>query len=184
MQSYSKCDSVASQYTPENSSFKSLKKKTTDREAMLHQLAEMENISKSIQSYCSFRVDNNRALGAPIPRILRLCEKYDFSHREGVLFQLMAVSQGSNDPHVLNSLIEEDYLRRVTAFQRLSQMAEVDIDIFCDPDRQHMKESIVLVDEENGVHYNLRIQRVAVQILYGRKVCKRLTWTNILDFSS
>ncbi len=46
----------------------------------------------------------------------------------------------------------------------------MDVDLFCDPDRLHTKESIVLVDEENNIHYNLRIQRVAVQILYGRKV--------------
>ena len=34
---------------------------------------------------------------------------------------------------------------QVTGFQRLSNMCEVDIDIFCDGDRQHMKEGIVLV---------------------------------------
>ncbi len=36
------------------------------------------------------------------------------------------ILQGSNNPHVLNTLIEEDCLRRMTAFQRLSAMAEVD----------------------------------------------------------
>jgi len=89
---------------------------------------------------------------------------------------------------------------QVTGFQRLSNMCEVDIDIFCDGDRQHMKEGIVLVvraqkipyfilyddavtrdftllfsffcnqDEDNGSQINLRIQRVAVQLLYGRQV--------------
>lgn len=42
---------------------------------------------------------------------------------------------------------------QVTGFQRLSNMCEVDIDIFCDGDRQHMKEGIVLVVREKNTTY-------------------------------
>eukprot|EP01035_Chromulina_nebulosa_P008971 gene8971-12121_t len=172
IQSYSKCDSVAilqSTADEKDSNIHSQKKTVVDRESMLQQLDEIEDVLKTISSYCAFRIEINKTAGISIPRIIRLCEKYRFSQGESDLFHLMTVSQGSNNPHVLNTLIEEDCLRRMTAFQRLSAMAEVDIDVFCDPDRQHTKESIVLVDEENNIHYNLRIQRVAVQILYGRK---------------
>ncbi len=58
----------------------------------------------------------------------------------------------------------------MTGFQRISGMSEVDIDLFCDGERPHMKEGMVLVDEENGTQFNLRIQRVAVQLVYGRRV--------------
>jgi hypothetical protein len=141
-----------------------------DRDTISANVAEIDNILSILSSYCEFRMDINKKMGVSIPRIVQLCEKYKFSIRESDLFHLMTVCQGSNDPHVLNTLIEEDYIRRVTAFQRLGQMSEVDIDLFCDTERQHMKESLVLVDEENGSQFNLRIQRVAVQILYGRKV--------------
>ena len=43
-------------------------------------------------------------------------------------------------------------LLQVTGFQRLSNMCEVDIDIFCDGDRMHMKEGIVLVVRYNEYH--------------------------------
>jgi hypothetical protein len=123
-----------------------------------------------IDEYSKLRTDSRKFPASTIPRIVRLCEKYKFSERESNLFHLMAVSQGSNNSHVLNTMIEEDYIKKVVGFQRLSEMSEVDIDLFCDSERQHMKESLVLVDEDNGTHLNLRIQRVAVQLLYGRKV--------------
>lgn len=74
-----------------------------------------------------------------------LSEKYKLSRNENDIFHLMNVTQGSNNAHVLNCLIEEDYLRRVTGFQRISNMSEIDIDVFCDGERQHMKEGLVLV---------------------------------------
>ena len=95
-------------------------------------------------------------------------------------------------------IAEEDYLRRITGFQRLCELSEVGIEIFCDSERfapiigimstqimshdnpltptpfpvcrQHIKEGIVLVDEENGTHFNLRTPRTVVQLLYGRRV--------------
>lgn len=82
----------------------------------------------------------------------------------------MVIVQGSNNSCVLNSLLEDDYIHKMIVYQRLSGISEVDIDIFCDPERPHMKENIVSVDEENGTQFNLRIQKVAVQILYGRKI--------------
>lgn len=100
------------------------------------------------------------ALGIPkVPRILELCNRYQFSDREKEIFHLMVVVQGSSNCHVLNVLVEEDYLRRIGGFQRLSGMSEVDIEIFCDAERQHIKEGMVMVEEENGAHFNLRTPR-------------------------
>ena len=58
------------------------------------------------------------------PRMLRLCRSYEFSEREVDLFQLIVVVQGSQSSHVLNALIDEDYLRRITGFQRMSDVAD------------------------------------------------------------
>lgn len=49
-------------------------------------------------------------------------------------------------------------------------MSEVGIDLFCDSDRIHIKEGLVLVEEENGTHFNIRTPRTVVQLLYGRQV--------------
>lgn len=49
----------------------------------------------------------------PLPRIVQLCKEYGFSKQESDLFQLMVVIQGSNNSHVLNSMSEEDFLRKV-----------------------------------------------------------------------
>jgi hypothetical protein len=49
-------------------------------------------------------------------------------------------------------------------------MSEVEVDAFCDPERQHIKEGIVMVEEEQGTHYNLRSPRTAVQLLSGSRV--------------
>lgn len=51
-----------------------------------------------------------------MPRIVQLCEKYQLTRREFDIFHLMNVIQGSNDSHVLNTLIEEDYLRKVSTW--------------------------------------------------------------------
>jgi hypothetical protein len=96
---------------------------------------------------------------AKVPRILELCNRYQFSDSEKEIFHLMVVVQGSSNCHVLNVLVEEDYLRRIGGFQRLSGMSEVDIEIFCDAERQHIKEGMVMVEEENGAHFNLRTPR-------------------------
>jgi hypothetical protein len=48
-----------------------------------------------------------------LPRIVSLCQQYHFSFRETDLFHLMAVIQGSNNTAVLNTLLEEDYMRKV-----------------------------------------------------------------------
>lgn len=96
---------------------------------------------------------------AKLPRILELCNRYQFSDSEREIFHLMVVVQGSSNCHVLNVLVEEDYLRRIGGFQRLSGMSEVDIEIFCDAERQHIKEGMVMVEEENGAHFNLRTPR-------------------------
>ena len=45
---------------------------------------------------------------------------------------------------MLNSLVEEDYLRRLGGFQRLAGMSEVGVESFVDPERQHVKEGIVI----------------------------------------
>ena len=105
-----------------------------------------------------------------LPRIIRLCEKYQFNEAETDIFHLMVTVQGSVNHHVLNTLLEEDYLKRITGFQRICGMSEVGIEIFCDPDRCHIKEGIVLVEEDNGTHFNLRTPRTVVQLMYGRSV--------------
>lgn len=106
------------------------------------------------------RILPKTALGiAKVPRILELCNRYQFSDSEKEIFHLMIVVQGSSNCHVLNVLVEEDYLRRIGGFQRLSGMSEVDIEIFCDAERQHIKEGMVMVEEENGAHFNLRTPR-------------------------
>lgn len=107
---------------------------------------------------------------AVIPRIVRLCRIYEFTEAEADLFHLIVVVQGSQCGHVLNALIEEDYLRRITGFQRVCGLSEVDIEVFCDAERQHIKEGVLLVEEENGAHFNLRCPRTAVQLLFGRAV--------------
>jgi hypothetical protein len=50
---------------------------------------------------------------AKLPRILELCNRYQFSDSEKEIFHLMVVVQGSSNCHVLNVLVEEDYLRRI-----------------------------------------------------------------------
>jgi hypothetical protein len=105
------------------------------------------------------------------PRILRLCRAYGLSAKEREVFHLMIILQGSTDFHVLNSMVEAgDDMRRMSGYQRLCGMAEVDIEVLCDSDRQHIKEGMIMVEEENGMHFNLRCPRTAVQLLYGRHV--------------
>jgi SpoVK/Ycf46/Vps4 family AAA+-type ATPase len=78
--------------------------------------------------------------------------------------------QGSSNSQVLNSLVELDYMRKIFKYQKLAGMSEVDLVFFCDHDRAHMKEGIITVEEDSGVYYNLKLQQVAVQLLYGKKV--------------
>jgi hypothetical protein len=49
--------------------------------------------------------------------------------------------------------------------------------------RQHIKEGLVMVEEENGAHFNLRTPRTVVQILYGYPVlhCTNCTALTLLS---
>ncbi len=76
--------------------------------------------------------------------------------------------QGSSNTLVITSLIEEDYFKRLVAFQRLSNISEAEIETFCDPERAHNKEGLMTSEEDHGIFFNLRVSRTAVQILYGR----------------
>lgn len=137
-----------------------------DRRRLQTRIAMLDRLISDIRASV---VDNFGSTDLP-PRMLRLCQSYEFSEREVDLFQLIVVVQGSQNNHILNALIDEDYLRRITGFQRVCGLAEVDVEIFCDAERQHIKEGVVLVDEENGAHFNLRCPRTVVQLLYGRQV--------------
>lgn len=109
--------------------------------------------------------------GKSLPRLVRFCRDYHMCVCESDMIHLMAVQQGSNSSYVLNNLLEEDYMRtRLTGGKRLSAMSDTDMDLFCDGERRHMKENMLMVEEENGTQFNLRLQRVAVQLFYGRRV--------------
>ena len=108
-----------------------------------------------------------------VPRAIRLCKRYQMTEKEMCLYHLMTVVQGSCDPHVLNALVDEQSgggLTRMLGMQRICEIAEVEMEIFCDSERLHIKEGMVLVEEDNGLHYNLRSPRTAVQLLYGREL--------------
>lgn len=49
-------------------------------------------------------------------------------------------------------------------------MSEVDLQMFCEHEKAHIKEGIVTVEEDNGLFFNLKVQQVAVQLFYGKKV--------------
>lgn len=105
-----------------------------------------------------------------IPKILQFVRRLNFTSGEMDLFHLIIIVQGSTNPYILNNLVEEDYLRRVMGFQRICHLSEIDIEMFCDSERQHIKEGLTLMEEDNGLHFNIRAPRTAVQIFYGRKV--------------
>lgn len=151
------------------------KRSVTDRKRLFHRRKSIDGILTNLKDYISKRLSitndiNDGSVITNSPRIIQLCDKYMFNTSESDILHLMIVVQGSVNPHVLNALIEEDYLRRISGFQRLSEMSEVGIEMFCDSERQHIKEGVVMVDEENGTHFNLRTPRTVVQILYGRPV--------------
>lgn len=131
-----------------------------------HRRGQLDRLLADIKAFIAKRL----LITERPPRILQLCSRFQFSEAEKNILHLMVVVQGSTNPHVLNTLIEEDYLRRITGFQRLSEMSEVGIELFCDAERTHIKEGIVMVDEENGTHFNLRTPRTVVLLLYGRPV--------------
>jgi len=113
------------------------------------------------------------ASGPSLPRILQLCHGYQLTPPEAALFQLLVVVQGSANALCINTLSTEDgndYLRRMGMLMRVAGMSDVQVDLFCDPERQHIKEGLVTLDEENGLHFNLKVPRTAVQLLYGRPV--------------
>lgn len=43
-------------------------------------------------------------------------------------------------------------------------MSEVEVEIFCDSERLHIKEGLVMVDDDQGVFFNLKMPRTAVQV--------------------
>ena len=102
------------------------------------------------------------------PRILRLCANYKLNEKETDLFHLLAVLQGTTNGHLINAILDEDFQRRIMAMMRITHMSDAEIDMFCDSDRVHVKEGLIIIDEENGVHYSIRISRAAVQLFYGR----------------
>lgn len=126
---------------------------------------KIQEVEEIMQARLEATVQQDR-----LPRILQLSDKYRLTERETDLFHLMTIVQGSNDRDVLDALVEDDYYRRMLGFQRLTGVSEVDVDRFCDDTRPHIKEGLVTVEEEGGVHLSIRISRTAVMLLYGRSV--------------
>jgi hypothetical protein len=61
--------------------------------------------------------------------------------------------QGSSNPCVISTLIEEDYFKRILSIQRLPDLSEADVEAFCDLERSHLKESLVSSEEDHGIHF-------------------------------
>ena len=148
--------------------------RSEDRQNLLERQAYVEKKLEEVKDAIQCRLVKSTLLEKPwVPRVMRLCSKYKMSEKETDLFHLMTVVQGSAHPHVLNSMVEDSGgggLHRMLGMQRVCEIAEVEMEIFCDSERIHVKEGMVLVEEENGIHYNLRSPRTAVQLLYGRPV--------------
>lgn len=98
----------------ENNGNVDVKRSHLDTKSQLHQLALFDRGLKELKSYLESRLAVADLLSKPIPRIVHLAREYGFSSRECDLFNLMVVAQGSNNAHVLNSLTEEDYMRKVS----------------------------------------------------------------------
>lgn len=173
-QSYSRSDAMTVEEKTEKSEKKSsntVNKNIIDRKNLIERKNDVLKKINELKAFCLARVEATKVDAVKVlPRIIRLCEKYQFNESETDIFHLMVTVQGSVNHHVLNTLLEEDYLKRITGFQRICGMSEVGIEIFCDPDRCHIKEGIVLVEEDNGTHFNLRTPRTVVQLMYGRSV--------------
>lgn len=144
---------------------------TVDRNGLLNRIKylklKLEEIRMYIKSRISLTLKNPNL---SLPRLLKLCDIYDLNANERELMHVLVVAVGSREMHVLNAFTEEDYLRRSSGFQKLADMSSVDLEIFCEGDRQHVKEGMLTVDEDQGVYYNLRVPRTAVQLFYGRPV--------------
>ena len=155
-----------------NPTIDSVQRSRTDRQLLSDRLRQLDEALRRHDAYVQARLDLCASQNERHPRILLLCEGYHFSPGEAHLFQLMVVVQGSSNPHCLNTLNEDsgDYMRRVANLMKLSGNSDVMIDLFCDPERPHIREGLVTLDEDNGIHFNLKVPRTAVQLLYGRPV--------------
>lgn len=81
---------------------------------------------------------------------------------------------------VIYSLLWNDLSPRIVNIFEFLGISETDMEWFMDPERAHVKENIISVDEDQGIHYNLRISRTAAHLLYGREVISCMQ--NIIDF--
>jgi hypothetical protein len=106
-----------------------------ERARFVQQLALLDTALSELKTGIANRLAASVKNLVPLPRMVELCRAYHFSQKEMDLFQMMVVSQGSNNSIILNSMLEEDYLRKMSAYQRLSGVSEVDIDLFCDAER-------------------------------------------------
>lgn len=146
---------------------------STNKDFLVKSILAIDEFLNNLSNYVNNRLDVTRQdKNLLLPRIIRLCERFQFNETEKNIFHLMVVVQGSSNAHVLNALVEEDYLRRMIGFQRLARVSDVGIDLFCDSTRLHIKEGVVLADEEHGTNFNLRCPRTVVLLLYGLEACE------------
>lgn len=166
-----KCDTVSADISI-NEDNKPIKENrtTNDQPQLCHRLQFIDKLIKEVNDLIAERIELTRQLKLILPRILRLCEEYELNDIETEAFYLVAVIFGSRQFHILQWFLDEDYTRRTTGLQRLCALSEVDLEFFCNSERLHIKEGMLLVEEDQGIFYNLRIPRTAIQLCYGRNV--------------
>lgn len=146
-----------------NPSNESITKKIPDNKEILQRIESIDYFLKQLEEF----IEMNLKSCIILPRTLRLAKELKLQSSEITVLIFLIILLGCRTYHGLYSFLDDEYLRRGYGIQRLCQMSEVDMEWFLNPERLHIKEGIILTEDDG---YSLKVPRTIVNLCYGRKV--------------
>jgi hypothetical protein len=159
-------DSSMTKSAPESKTFHADRSDLAQRVQLLDRLmAAVERLGEArLQNHSGGSTGPRRK-----PRILRLAERYKLGDKETQVLQLLVVMQGTQSHAIRNHIAPENGSGCTFTLMKLAAIAEIDLQEFYEDSRQHVKEGMVIVDEELTPP-PVKLSLITIKVLLGREL--------------
>uniref|UniRef100_A0A7S3NKP4 Winged helix domain-containing protein n=1 Tax=Aureoumbra lagunensis TaxID=44058 RepID=A0A7S3NKP4_9STRA len=152
-----------------------------DRQAVVRRLSRVRELQIAVSQ--DLRLERY----SQVPRLARICEIYKLSQGEARLLSTMAVLATMETQVARCAVSEEDATRRSYQICRFAGVSEVDFEAFIDSGREHCKDNIIQVTDDEYQQNALpavRINKICTKLIRGddnftEEELIKLAWTKL-----
>jgi hypothetical protein len=140
-----------------------------DRAFLAKRVKLLDRLLAAVERLGEARLRNHEGSMGPNrkPRVVRLAERYKMADNETRVLQLLVVMQGTQSQAIRNHIAPENGSGCTFTLMKLAAIAEIDLQEFYEDSRQHVKEGLVIVDEELTPP-PVKLSPITIKVLLGR----------------